>query len=319
MFYLWLQKFPEENKNWAPVKGGCFWTSLQVANRNNLVPGGQQHWSALEQRCLWRKALGGCEGRAFNLPARRFYLHDVIPSGHTIWAGFGLSYLRQRKALGKEPPRGIAVASAGEFCCPKGQDQLQGRDRQWMWAKVGREPGRSLVEPGWGEQDGKRASSSLLSITLASLGPLPIRGTDLLAVCCPQHSAATDKFCITCASILNAVWKEPAERWSFTFEVWSFTFEVWVSASPGSALVHSLIRALTFLAHSRLIEQKTPFLSLRLLSPVKDESLSSTFRSRVQSCFWCSLKRSRLWDRIPFPWALDTCLAWWRIMTWASF
>lgn len=56
---------------------------------------------------------------------------------------------------------------------------------------------------------------------------------------CPQHSTFTEKFCIACAFILNAVWNEPAEGRSVTFEVWT-------SVSLESALVHSPIRAITF-------------------------------------------------------------------------
>lgn len=118
----------------------------------------------------------------FNLPAGRFYLHRVIPSGQRIWAGFSLSYL-SRKALGKEPSQGIAAASAREFCCPKGQDRLQGRDRRWKWARVGREAGTSLIEPGGGEQEGQGPLSFLLSIALAS----PAAG--LVTIYCPQHPA----------------------------------------------------------------------------------------------------------------------------------
>lgn len=148
MLYLWLQKFPEDNKDWAPVKGGCFRISLRAENRSNLVPGPSiagQPWSSTGPRCLCRRALRGHEGWVFNLPAGRFYLHHVVPSHYMMWAEF--------------------------------------------------------------------------SIALASSDLLPSHSSGLEAIYCPQHSAATDKFCIACALMLNAVSNEPAERWSFTFDL----------------------------------------------------------------------------------------------------
>lgn len=67
----------------------------------------------------------------FNLPAGRFYLHRVIPSGCMIWAGF--------------------------------------------------------------------------SIAQASSDPLPSHSSGMEAIYSPLHSATTDKFCIACALMLNAV------------------------------------------------------------------------------------------------------------------
>lgn len=61
---------------------------------------------------------------------------------------------------------------------------------------------------------------------------------------------------------------------------------------PGVSSGSPALQSYDFLAHSRLIKQNPPFVSLRLLSTVEDELLSSTFRSRLQLNFWCILKRN---------------------------
>jgi len=45
----------------------------------------------------------------------------------------------------------------------------------------------------------------MLSIALASSGPLPNHGAGLAAIYCLQHFAATGKLCTACALILQAV------------------------------------------------------------------------------------------------------------------
>lgn len=195
----------------SPVKGGCCQVSLQAINRNNLVPGGQQHPSALEQHCLWRKALAGCEAWAFNLTSGRFYLS----SGCTIWTVFSVSCLRQEN-WGKSHPE--VLQQQGSFVAPRARTRTCCRDRQTVEVDQARH--RVREEPCWtwlGEAGG---TSSSFCPALHRLCPLPSRGAGLVAIYCPQHTTSTDKLCNACASSTNAVWKETTGRWSFSLEVW---------------------------------------------------------------------------------------------------
>lgn len=202
------------------VKGGCCQVSLQAANRNYLVPGynsGQQHPSALEQHCLWRKALGGCEGWALNLRAGRFICHlaaqfgqhSVGPKAVKLWGKSHREVLQQPESF---------VAPRARTCC-----------RETQTVKVDQARLRVREEPCWtwlGEAGGTRSSFCPAQHHLC---PLPSQGAGLVVIYCPLHTASSDKLCIACALSIDGVWKEPAGRWSFGFEVW-------VSASLESTL-----------------------------------------------------------------------------------
>lgn len=98
-------------------------------------------------------------------------------------------------------------------------------NRRWKWAWGGRELRRRLSPL---SQAPRGTRSPILPQFILRYDPqhhpgqprpLPRLIAGLVAMQCPQHTASTDMFCFTWASMLNAVWNKPPEMCGFVFEV----------------------------------------------------------------------------------------------------
>lgn len=90
----------------------------------------------------------------FNLPAGRFYLLRVIPSGHTIWAGFSFSY-PSRKTLGKDHLRVLQQHQEENFAAPRAGTSCRGEGNSGSGPGQAESQGRALLNLAWGSRRDK--------------------------------------------------------------------------------------------------------------------------------------------------------------------